>query len=365
MSGETTGTRVAAQRCHNFHPPPDDDERDIWEQGLSPSNGQVLRFADDDTLSSEIEHGCHISCSPTRDLEDPVNRNDEVFEDLTPCAVFVGQFGRYEGAPDGRAGTCRSPSSIDCACDGRLAIVDAETGSVQISARNGDCLSSFRVVGAQSACFIDDAARGELLAVATNSGVSICDLTGRVDKYLPVGTDVVAVAALRHGGGVFAAAHRNRITICDRYKPTAVLRSLSSVRPLNALLGQSGMQFGNIVALATTATPRLYVVDGAAVLAVDVDTGTLLQSIETRLLCQPNAVAVDMVTGSVLVADSTTQRVMQFDADGDRRRCAVELANDDGRCVALAAGSRAPDGHQLVYVVCRGVGFSEVRMYQI
>ena len=357
------------QRFENFHPPPKDGDDDIWARALS--HRRILRFADDDpssrdvdTSSPDVEHAYRSSFSPTHDLEDNVDQNDGVFEDLTPVAVHVGQFGHYDEAPDGRPATLRSPSSIDCACDGRLLIVDADSGSVQIFARNGDCLSGFRLVGARAACFIRDVARGELQAVVTSSGVSICDQTGCVDKHLPVGTDVVGVAPLRHGGGIFAAAHRNRITICDSYKPTAVLRSISCVRPMNTPLGHSGIQFSDIVALATTATPRLYVVDAATVQAVDTRTGTLLQTIAASL-CQPTAVAVDLVTGSVFVCDSRTGRVMQFDADGGRRRCLVELANDVGRCVALAAGPRTPDGHQLIYVVCRGPASAEVRMYQI
>ena len=367
MSCGTTGNLVMAKKCENFHPPPRDDV-DLWE--LSRSHGRSIRFADEDQFSPSFDHGYHGGFSPRHDHEPFMDQSDEVFEDLTPSAVFVGQFGHYEEAPNGRLGTFRSPSSIDCARDGRLAVVDADTGSVQMFARNGDYLSSFRVLGARAACFIEDAARGESLAVATSSGVSICEQTGRVDKHLPVGTDLVAVAPLRHGGGVFVAAHRNRLTVCDRYKPTAVLRSIGSVRPPNAPIGHPGMQFTDIVALATTATPRVYLVDAAAVVAVDIDTGILLQSFtaaETSLLRQPSAVSVDLVTSSILVCDATTQRVMQFDADidGGRRRCVVQLADDGGRCVALTAGPRGPDGHQLVYVVYRGHCFAEVRMFQI
>ena len=225
------------------------------------------------------------------------------------------------------------------------------------------------MVGARSACFIDDAARDESLAVATSSGVSICDQTGRVDKHLPVGGDVVAVARLRHGtsGGVFVAAHRNRLTVCDRYKPTAVLRSISCMRPMNAPIGHPGERFGDIVALATTATPRVYVVDTAAVLAVDIDTGTLLQSLcadTPRLLRQPSAVCVDLFTSSVFVCDAAAHRVWQFD-DGGRRRCVVQLADDGGRGVAMTTGPRGPDGHQMIYVVYRAHCRAEVRMFQI
>jgi len=364
MSYGTTGSRVTAQRSENFHPPPGDDG-DLWEE-LSQLRMRDLRLSKDDPLSPGVERGYRDSFSPRRDLERIMESND-AFEDLTPIAVCVGQFGQYDEAPEGRPGTFRSPSSIDCARDGRLAIVDADSGILQMFARNGDCLSSFHVVGARAACFITDAARGESLAVATNSGVAICDQTGRVDKHLPLG-NVVAVAPLRHGGGVFVAAHRKRITICDRYKPTAVLRSISAVRPMNAPLGHPGLEFVDVVAIATTATPRLYMVDGKVVLAVDVDSGSLLQSFssaDTRLLAQPSAVTVDLATGSVLICDSTTHRVMQFDGDVGKRRCVAELSDDDGKCVALAAGQRGPDGHQLVYVVCRGPRFAEVRMYQM
>jgi len=295
--------------------------------------------------------------------------DDEVFQpEPSAVGVLAGQFGQYVDAPHGLPGTFRSPSSIDCACDGRLAVVDADSGAVHIFGRNGDCLSSFRVAGARSACFVADAARGESLAVATHDGgVSICDQTGRVDKHLPLGADVVAVAALRHGGGgVFVAAHRSRLTICDRYQPTALLRSLGSVRPMNAPVGRPGTPFSDVRALATTATPRAYVIDAAAVLAVDVDTGTLLQSVAAApLLREPSAVAVDLVTGAVFVSDSAGRRVLQFDADAGRYRCVAALPDDGGGCVALAAGPRGPGGHQLVYVVCRGHGAAHVLMYQI
>jgi len=356
-----------AERFENFHPPPQ-DEVDLWE--LSRSRGQIVRFADNDQLSPSCDHGC--ASSPGHDLETTVDRrdDDEVFEDLTPTAVYVGQFGHYEEAPNGRSGSFHSPTSVDCARDGRLAVVDTDSGSVQMFARNGDYLLRFRIVGARAACFIDDA-RGESLAVATNNGVSICDETGRVDKHLPIGSDLVAVAPLHHGGGVFVAAHRNRLTVCDRYKPTAVLRSVSSVRPLNAPIGHRGVQFIDIVDLATTATPRVYVIDSRVVVAVDIDHGTVLQCVaatESRLLRQPSAVTVDLVTGNVLVCDAITQRVMQFDAEVDSggRCCVAQLqADDGGRCVALAAGPRGPDSHQLVYVVYRSQSLAEVRMYEI
>ena len=361
MSYETTGSRVIVQRFESFHPRPlqDAEVDDSWP--LTGSHRPTLRFADDNQSISDV-------CCDRHDVEDTVDHDEDVFVDPSPVAVAVGQFGQYVDAPDGRPGTFRSPSSIDCARDGRLAIVDSDSGVVQIFARNGDCLSSFPVVGARSACFIADAARGDSLAVVTNNGVSICDETGRVDKHLPVGADIVAVAALRHGGGVFVAAHRNRLTICDRYQPSALLRSLGTVRPFSAPIGHPGTQFGHIVALATTATPRVYVVDAAAVLAVDIDSGTLLQTVpaaETRLLRQPSAVAVDLVTGGVFVLDATTRRVLQFEADGGRYRCVAALPDDGSKCVALAAGPRGPGGHQIVYLVCCGYGSAQVHMYQI
>jgi len=384
------------QHCDNLHPPPLNDEvdDDFW---ASIARDRLLRFADDDPLAAGIDHDCvdeddllpselghddpfppqihghdyRSSFSPRYDVEDTVDEKDEcdgVLPDLTPSGIYVGLFGHYEEAPDDHPGSFRSPSSIDCAGDGRLLIVDADSGRVQIYSGNGSYLSSFRVVGARAACFVEDSAGGEALAVATSSGVSMCDQTGRVVKQLPVSTDVVAVAALRHGAGVFVAAHRDRITICDRYKPSAMLRSMRIVRPLNAPFGAPGQQFGEIVALATTTSARLYVVDGASVLAVDVQAGTLLHSLsaaDTRLLCQPCAVTVDLVGGSVLVCDSTTRRVTQFDADGGFQRCVAELEDDGCRCVALAAGPRGSDNHQLVYVVCCGPGLAQVRMYQI
>jgi len=370
ISCGTSGNRVMAQRFQILHPPPQDDGVDLWE--LSRTRERNLRFADEDQFSPSYDHEDYqSSISAEHDLEPRVDQNEDVFVDLSPSAVYIGLFGQYEEVSSGRPGAFRSPTSIDCARDGRLVVVDADSGSVQLFARNGDHLSGFRVIGARAACFISDAARGESLAVATSSGVSICDQTGRVEKHLPVGTDLVAVAAVRHGGGVFVAAHRDRLTICDRYKPTAVFRSVSSVKPLNAYIGQPGIQFADIVALATTATPRLYLIDTAAgVLAIDVDTGTVLQSItpaETRLLRQPSAVTVDLVTGSVLVCDAAARRVMQFDAevDGGRQRCLVQLDDDAGRCVAMTTGARGPDGHQLIYVVCRGQRSAQVRMYQI
>lgn len=363
MSCGTTGTRVVARRFESFHPEPH-DEYDIWELSRSRGSERVLRFADDDPMSFDLEHTYYPRHEPAEYItdDDMLDQGDDVFDDDTRNTVNVGQFGEFG---DSGPGTFRSPSSIDCASDGRLVIVDTGNDSVQIFARNGDRLSDCRVVGARAACFIGG---GDVLAVATNSGVSVCDQTGRVDKHLPIGTDVVAVAALRHGGRVFVAAHRNRITICDSYKPTAVLRSVSKARPLNLPIGQPGMQFSDIVALASTATPRVYVVDGAAVLAVDIDTGTILESIssaECRQLRQPNAVAVDVVTGNVLVCDSATRRVMQFDVHGGRQRCVVQLPDDGHQCVALAAGPRSHDGHQLIYVVCRASGLAQVLMFQI
>jgi len=362
MSSGTTGNRVMVQRFENFHPPPQDD--DIWAM---LSQRRHLRFSDDDPSSFGLDYGLRGGFGPRRDLRDTLDDSDGVFEDVTPSAVLVGQFGQYNESHAGQPGSLRSPSSIDCAADGRLVVVDSD--NVQILHGNGTYWSSFRMVGASAACFIKAAGGGESLAVATCSGVSICDRTGRVDKHLPIGADVLAVAALHHGGGVFVAAHGNRITICSRYKPSAVLRSISSVRPLNAPVGHSGMPFSDVVALATTATSRLYVVDSAAVLAVDADTATLLHSIsatDSRLLRQPSAVTVNPKTGSVLVCDSTTRRVMQFDDDGRLQRCVVQLENDGSKCVALAAGPpQVSDGRQLIYVVCSGPGFAEVRMYQI
>jgi len=385
------------QHCENFHPPPLDDDEvddDFW---ATIARDRLLRFAEDDPLASGIDHdwvdggdqlpselgrddpfppevhghGYRRGFSPRSDVEDTVDQRDErdsVFANMTPSGIYVGLFGRYEEAPDSHPGSFRSPSSIDRAGDGRLVIVDADNGRVQIFSGSGIYSSGFRVVGARAACFVEDAGRGEWLAVATSSGVSICDQTGRVDKHLPVSTEVVALAALRHGAGVFVAAHNDRITICDRYKPTAVMRSMSMVRPLNARFGHPGQHFGDIVALATTTTARLYVVDNASVLAVDVQAGTLVHSLsapDTRLLSQPCAVAVDLAGGSVLVCDSTTRRVVQFDADGGFQRCVAELEDDGCRCVALAVGSRASDNHQMLYVVCCGLGLAQVRMYQI
>jgi len=123
-----------------------------------------------------------------------------------------------------------------------------------------------------------------------------------------------------------------------------------------------------VLALATTATPRVYVADAGAVLAVDVDSGTLLRSFTaagTRLLRQPSAVGVDLVTGGVFVSDAGTRRLLQFEATGGRYRCVAELPADAGRCVALAAGPRDHAGHQTVYLVCRGHCSAQVHMYQI
>lgn len=394
MRSGTVGSRVLVQHCENFHPPPLDDDEvddDFW---ASIARDRLLRFADDDPLASEIDrdcvdggdqlpselghhdpfppevhgHGYRSSFRPRSDIEDTVDqRNDGVFANLAPSGIYVGLFGRYEEAPENHPGSFRSPSTIDRAGDGRLVIVDADNGRVQIFAGNGSYSSGFRVVGARAACFVEDAGGGQWLAVATSSGVSICDQTGRVDKHLPVSTEVLAVAALRHGAGVFVAAHKDRITICDRYKPTAVMRSMSTVRLLNTPFGHSGQQFRNIVALATTTTAQLYVVDGASVLAVDVQSGTLLHALsapDTRRLSQPCAVAVDLAGGTVLVCDSTTRRVMQFDVDGGFQRCVAELEDDGCRCVALAVGSRGSDTHQLLYIVCCGPGLAQVRMYQ-
>ena len=383
MSYGVTGYQLVVQRFENFHPRPQDEDGDIWDD-IAQKRERTLRFSDKKPASAGVRfaqeeplsYGAEqdyqsIGVPRHDDVEVAADQcSDEVFEDVSQNAVFVGKFGQYDQSPDGQSGTFRSPSSIDCASDGRLVVVDADGDSVQIFARNGDRLSGFRVVGARAACFIEDAARGESLAVASNSGVSICDQTGRVEKQLPVGNDVVAVARLhRTAGGVFAAAHRNRLTICDRYKPTAVLRSISSVRPLNAPIGHPGVQFTDIVALASTATPRLYVVDGGAVLAVDVGTGTVLQCIsaaeDSRLLRQPCAVAVDLATGSVLVCDAITQRVMQFDDGGARRRCVVQLTDDDVRCVAIATGPRVESDRLHIYLVCRSRATAEVRIYQI
>lgn len=365
MSWETTGSKVIVQRFERFHPPPlqDGDVDDSWP--LTGSHRRTLRFADnDDDDDAPLSSGC---CARP-DVKDAADQRDDVFQDVSPIGVLVSQFGQYVDVPDGCPGAFRSPSSIDCASDGRLVIVDSDSGTVQIFARCGDCLSSFHAVGARAACFIADAARGESLAVVTNSGVSVSDVTGRVDKQLPVGADIVAVAPLRHGDGVFVAAHRNRLTICDRYQPSALLRSLGSVRPTNAPIGHPGTQFCDISALATTGTPRVYVVDAAAVLAVDIDSGTLLQSITpagTRLLRQPSAVAVDLVTGGVFVCDAAARRVLQFQADAGRYRCVAALPDDAGRCVALAAGPRDHAGHQQIYVICRGHCSARVHVYQI
>ena len=359
----TTGSRVTARRCENVHPSRwDDEEYDIWE--LSRSRNRNIRFADDDQfdqLSTDIEERCCVGGD-----DQSVDQSDDVFVNVSPVGMFVGQFGQSD---DMSASALCSPTSVNCAGDGRLLIVDADAGSVQIFAVSGDSLSSFRLAGTRAACFIADAGRGELVAVSTSSGVSVCDVTGRVDKHLPLGSDVVAVAPLRSSGGVFVAAHPQRLTVCDSYKPTAMLRSIGSVQLMKSAIGQPGVQFTDIVALASTAASRVYVIDAESVLAVDINAGTLLQSITpagSRLLRQPSAVAVDLVTSSVLVGDSGTGRVLQFDADGGRYRCVAALPDDSGKCVALAAGPHGHDGHQTIYLVCRGPGSAaQVLMYQI
>jgi hypothetical protein len=312
--------------------------------------------------------------------------------ELQPVGTYVGRFGKLNN--DAVAGHCRpgsfgrNMSALSCSWNPvhyEVLVVDrggSTMSTVQLFAPNGDCLSTFQVPGGTGpGCFAT--ADGDRLAVATTGGVIVCDRRGQVEKTLPLGGDVVALSAYRRG---FVVAHVTRLSICERYRPTAVIRTIAGVQQPTG-----PVPFRNITDVATS-VDKLCVVDSGVVYVLDAESGGRLQFVIQSsapggggALRHPIGVAVALDGGGMIaVADAEARRVLQFGGrDGRLEGCLMRLhvfGDDDGgrggggagggdvtgaRCDHVAVGPRGTDGRQLVYVAVNGPQLAEVRMYRV
>ncbi|MHB0968496.1 MAG: fibronectin type III domain-containing protein [Thermoanaerobaculia bacterium] len=256
--------------------------------------------------------------------------------------VRIGSFARALEIPDTRA------TRLAALPDGRMAVVDGASGTLQMIASNG--ATTWRAAGLATPVAV--AYAGDLYVVERGaSRVSVWDTTGRRLRELAIDTVLP--------NGIAAGPNPGELTITDTGSGRAIVIA-SSTGQFQRAIGDGALASPAGVAISNG---RIAIADaGLGRVAIFDANGTLLQTLgDSTLLVRPQGLAWDAANTRLVVSDSFSGELVVLGEEGTVRGSLAGFGTAAGQLINPIDVALVPGG--LLAVTTAGGTISEFQLF--